>query len=190
MSDFTTEDLKRTFAITRGVLVNIGPDQLSAPTPCASWDVRALVNHIVGGSHYFARSVRGEPMPDGEAPDFAAGDFVAVYDDGAAQSVAAFAEPGALEKMVTLPFGTIPGAAFMRIAATDVYAHGWDLARATGQSSDLDPALATELLENAKVALQESFRGPDTQAPFGARVEPPASACAADQLAAFLGRSV
>jgi uncharacterized protein (TIGR03086 family) len=190
MSDFSTERLERAFASTRGVLVNVTPEQLGAGTPCESWDVRALVNHVVGGTHFFARSVRGDAMPAGDAPDFATGDFVAIYDDGASQAVAAFAAPGAAEKMITLPFATLPGAAFMGIAATDAFAHGWDLARATGQSSDLDPELAASLLENAKVMLPDSLRGPNGTAPFGPVVDAPASAPAADQLAAFLGRSV
>jgi uncharacterized protein (TIGR03086 family) len=172
------------------VLTNVTPAQLDASTPCASWDVRTLLNHVVGGTHHFARSMRGEAAPGGEAPDFAAGDFVAVFDDGAAQAVAAFAAPGAAEQMVTLPFGTLPGAAFMSIAATDSFAHGWDLARATGQSSDLDPKLAALLLENAKGFLPDALRGPDGTAPFGPRADAPASATAADELAAFLGRDV
>jgi uncharacterized protein (TIGR03086 family) len=186
----STENLERAFASTRGVLANVTSAQLDSSTPCASWDVRALLNHVVGGTHFFARSMRGEAMPEGDAPDFAAGDFVAVYDDGAAQALAAFNAPGAAEKMVTLPFATLPGAAFMNIAATDAFAHGWDLARATGQSSDLDPELAARLLENAKVFLPDELRGADGKAPFGPRVEPPGSVTAADQLAAFLGRTV
>jgi uncharacterized protein (TIGR03086 family) len=190
VSDFSTATLERAFASTRGVLANVGADQLDSSTPCASWDVRALVNHVVGGTHYFARSVRGDAMPPGDAPDFAAGDFVAVYDDGAGQALAAFAAPGAAEKMITLPFATLPGAAFMGIAATDAFAHGWDLARATGQPTDLDPELAAQLLDNAKVMLPDALRGTDGQAPFGLVVDAPASASAADQLAAFLGRNV
>ena len=131
MSDFTA-NLDRAFASTRTVLVNVTPAQLDASTPCASWDVRGLVNHIVGGTHFFARSVRGDAHPEGDPPDFAAGEFIAVFDDGAAQAVAAFDAPGAAEKMITLPFGTLPGAAFIGIATTDAFAHGWDLARRDG----------------------------------------------------------
>jgi uncharacterized protein (TIGR03086 family) len=187
---FSTEILERAFASTRGVLGNVTPAQLDESTPCASWDVRALVNHIVGGTHYFAGSVRGDFEPSAVAPDFAAGDFMAGFDDGAAQAVAAFGAPGNAEKMITLPFATLPGATFMGIAATDSFAHGWDLARSTGQPTDLDPTLAAQLLENARVFLPDALRGPDGTAPFGPLVEARASASPADQLAAFLGRSV
>ena len=191
MSDsFSTEILERAFASTRGVLANVTSDQLDRSTPCASWDVRALVNHVVGGTHFFAGQVRGDFEPTENPPDLAAGDFMAVYDDGAAQAVAAFGAPGNAEKMITLPFATLPGAAFMGIAATDAFAHGWDLARATGQSTDLDPELANQLLENAKVMLPDALRGDDGNAPFGPAVDAPTSAAPADQLAAFLGRSL
>jgi uncharacterized protein (TIGR03086 family) len=187
---FSTEILERAFASTRGVLENVTPAQLDRSTPCASWDVRALVNHVVGGTHFFAASVRGDFQPSADAPDLAAGDFMAVYDDGVAQAVAAFGAPGNAEKMVTLPFGAFPGAVFMDLAATDAFTHGWDLARATGQSTDLDADLAAHLVAHAKATLPESFRGPDGKAAFGPRVEAPASASAVDQLVAFLGRSV
>jgi uncharacterized protein (TIGR03086 family) len=186
----TTEMLERAFASTRSVLVNVTPDQLALPTPCTSWDVRALVNHMVGGPFYFAASVNDGAHPEGGASDYTTGDMVASYDDGVAQAVAAFAAPGAFERMITLPFGTLPGSVFITIAATDAFGHGWDLARATGQSCDLDPELASQLLEQAQALLPDAFRGPDGQAPFGPVAEAPATARPADALAAFLGRTV
>ena len=94
----STEILERAFASTRSVLVNVRPDDLERPTPCASWDVRALVNHIVGGTHYFAASVNAGSAPDALPVDFASGDMVASFDDGAAQAIAAFGAPGALRE--------------------------------------------------------------------------------------------
>ena len=114
--------------------------------------------------------------------------FAATYDEGIAQAVAAFNAPGALEKMVKLPWGTLPGAAFMGIATTDVFTHGWDLAQSTGQSTDLDPELAEQLLAGARQFIQPAFHGEDTKSPFGPEQTPPAGATAATQLAAFLGR--
>jgi uncharacterized protein (TIGR03086 family) len=129
---------------------------------------------------------KAPPIPDS---DFTAGDMVATYEDGIKQAVAAFGAPGAMEKMIELPFGTFPGAFFIQLASTDALTHGWDIAKATGQSTDLDPEVAAQLLERARVAIQPAFRGEDSKAPFGQEQQPPANATNADKLAAFLGRN-
>lgn len=185
-----TEMLQRAFAVTRSVLANVKTDQLDDPTPCASWTVRDLLNHMIGGTQFFAGAMSTGSAPQRDSRDLTGGDIVASYDDGMAQVIAAFGAPGAQERMVTLWFGTIPGAAFMGLATTDTFLHGWDLARATGQSADLDPELASQLLENARAVVQPAFRGDDGTAPFGPEQVPPAGATAADRLAAFLGRAV
>jgi len=135
----TTEVLEQAIATTRGVLANVSRDQLDDATPCASWKVRDLINHIVGGQYFFAGGVRGE-LPSGDT-DWAAGDFLADFDTGARQCVDAFNSDGAMDKMLTLPFGQMPGSAFIGLASTDTFTHGWDLARATGQEVDWDPGL-------------------------------------------------
>lgn len=184
----STEALAQAFASTRSVLANVKPEQLDAPTPCASWTVRDLVNHIVGGSHWFAATVEASTAAPPTETDWSAGDVLTSYDDGIAASLAAFGAPGAQEKIVELPFGEFPGAFYMGLATSDQFTHGWDLARATGQSTDLSPELAAALLEQVKMAVPDQFRGPDGQAPFGPEVPAPDSATAADRLAAFLGR--
>lgn len=189
----TTETLAQAFADTRSILVNVTPDQLDLPTPCQSWKVRDVVSHIVGGSQWFAASVNAGESPVIEEPDFselADGDFVAEFDKGAAATIAAFGAPGAQEKMVTLPFGTMPGSAFMGLAITDTFTHGWDLAKSTGQSTDIDPELAQQLLAGSKKSIQDAFRGEDGKMPFGPEQPAPDGASAADKLAAFLGRKV
>jgi uncharacterized protein (TIGR03086 family) len=115
---------------------------------------------------------------------------LARYDECAAGTIAAFGAQGALGRTLTLPFGDYTGAQLMGFAAQDQFTHGWDLARATGQSADLDRELAEELLAQARVSVTDAFRGPDGRSPFGPVVEPPEDACPADRLAAFLGRSV
>jgi uncharacterized protein (TIGR03086 family) len=183
-----TENLARAFATTRSVLANVTPDQLDQDTPCSSWKVRDLVNHIVGGAHWFGASTeRGESADEVAEGDHASGDILASFDAGAARTVAAFDAPGAQEKIVKLPFGEFPGAAFMGLATTDTFTHAWDLAKATGQSTDLDPELAEQLLAGAKQSIPDHFRG-DEPMPFGPAVEAPDGASAADRLAAFLGR--
>jgi uncharacterized protein (TIGR03086 family) len=189
----STEGLERAQSITRGVLANVRRDQLDDTTPCQSWKVSNVITHIVGGNYWFALSMNAGASPevdDTEDTDYSAGDFLASYDDATKRAVAAFGAPGALEKVVKLPFGEFPGVAFLGLATSDVFVHGWDLAKATGQNTDLDPPLATQLLEGARASIPSEFRGPDGVAPFGPEVEAPAGASVADQLASFLGRTV
>jgi uncharacterized protein (TIGR03086 family) len=185
----SAQPLQQAITSTRGVLAGVSRDQLDSPTPCQSWTVAQLVDHVVGAQFFFASAVRGEPM-SGEARKFSDGDFLAAFDEGSKASVAAFSEEGAMERMLKLPFGEMPGSAFLGMAATDTFTHGWDLARATGQATDLDPALADILLAGSKAAIQPGFRGPDGKSPFGPEQQAPAGATTADRLAAFLGRTV
>ena len=62
-----------------------------------------------------------------------------------------------MEKILTLPFGEMPGAAFVGIAATDTFTHGWDVAKATGQKTDLDPDLAAQMLAGARQFVSPGF---------------------------------
>ena len=185
-----TENLERAFADTRAIVGNVRRDQLDEPTPCASWNVRALLNHIIGGPYYFAGCINDGKAPAADDTDRTGGDLVATYDEGIRRTLAGFAVPGAIDKTLEMPFGAIPASLMLGVFTTDVFAHGWDLARATGQPTDIDPQLAAELLEGARVFLQPGFRGPDTTRPFGPEQTAPANGSKADELAAFLGRGV
>ena len=183
----STDHLDRAFMSTRALLDAVQPDQLGAPTPCASWDVRDLINHFVGSALWGAAALVGGDVAE---EDFVAGDFRARYDESMHGALAAFGSAGVLETTVVVPFGEVTGADLMGIVAGDQFTHGWDLARAIGHPTDLDPELAEALLVMAKGRVGEETRGPDGVAPFGPAVTPPVGVCAADQLAAFLGRSM
>ena len=183
----TTELLNRAFTSAQSVLANVDPSQLDAPTPCHSWTVRDLINHMVAAPRVGVSALTtGEAQPDNA--DYTSGDFVAAYNDTAKAAKEAFAAPGTAERMVKLPFAEVPGAFLMTMVTTDQFTHAWDLARATGQSTDLDPELASTLLAGA--AIPDQFRGEDGAAPFGQIREAPAGASPADLLAAHLGRVV
>jgi uncharacterized protein (TIGR03086 family) len=189
-------ELSRALRSTLAILAKVQPAQLDAPTPCASWDVRALINHVTGTARWWAGTLAG-PLagtlagaagPD--STDYAAGDYISAYEQSMQIALAAFGADGALDRPVRLVFGEFPGAVVLGMAATEQFTHGWDLARSTGQHTDLDPELAVELLGVARLAITDDFRGPDGQALFGPARPAPAGASPADQLAAFLGRTV
>jgi uncharacterized protein (TIGR03086 family) len=191
MSALMTPDLlERAFSNTRGIVAVVTPDQLDAPTPCVSWSVRDIINHLVAATFWFAGAVTTGTGPPVADDDFSSGDYLATYDDGIAQSLAAFRAPGALEQTLNLHFGPLPAATFLALATNDAFAHGWDIARATGQPTDIDPELATQLLPAARAWIRPEGRGADRAMPFGPERDAPPGASAADQLAAFLGRTV
>ena len=182
-----TQPLEEAIASTRSVLGNITPDQLDDDTPCASWKVRDVINHVVGTHLFFRGALTGTP-PGGGDP--ASGDFVSAFDAATRACLDAFQAEGVAERTISLPFGELPGTAVAGLAATDTLTHGWDLARATGQGTDLAPDAAATLLTAAQQNIPDAFRGPDGKAPFGPTQEAPDDATNADRLAAFLGRKV
>jgi len=182
-----TRQLDRAFASTRAVLAQVQLGQLAAPTPCASWDVRALISHFISTAYWLAATVSGDEVP---SENYATAGFLVSYDESTRAALAAVEPPDALTRTIRLPFGEFSGAALIRLAARDQFTHGWDLARATGHHTDLDPELADELLILARTEITEAYRGPDGVAFFGPAVDALAPACPADRLAAFLGRPV
>lgn len=178
-------DLDRALAATEAVVAGIRPGQWPAPTPCTELDVRAVLNHLVSGNLMFAALVRGEPPPDRGA-DHLGGDPLTAFQRAAAQMREAFAAPGVLESVYTAPFGTAPGTALLHIRIIEALAHGWDLARATGQPAAFPDDVAERALAAARKQLTSRPEGPG--APFGAEVPVAEDAPAIDRLAGFLGR--
>jgi hypothetical protein len=95
--------------------------------------------------------------------------------------------PGALDREVPGPGSrAVPMRMLLRVLPVEVLLHGWDIARGTGMSTDLDPQLAERLLEAGRPLIEQFGRG----TAFGPEQPAPAGAPAADRLAAFYGRRV
>lgn len=185
----STQPLRQAIASTREVLVGITPDQLQQESPCDSWKVADIINHVIGAQGFFVAGLQGTP-PTADETDHSAGDYVASFDAATSAALDCFEQDGVMEQMVRMPFGEMPGRAVLGLAMTDTFQHGWDIARATGQSTDLAPELATALLAQARQMIQPAFRGPDGAAPFGDEQPCPEDGTDADRLAAFLGRKL
>lgn len=166
-----------------GVLANVSPDELGAPTPCSEWTVADLIEHVVGGNERVGQWA-GADEPPPARPD----SLIEAHLASATSAQQVFARPGGMTAMFELPIGTLPGSVVIGMRSTDVLTHAWDLAAATGQSTDLDPELSAYLLSAARERLRPDFRGHGK--PFGAEQPCPADRPPADQLAAFLGRKV
>jgi len=174
----------------RGLVAGVTPEQLSRPTPCTEWDVRGLISHFVGGAAMFAAAFNGETMdidPDAPMPDLVGNDPLGAFDGAIAMFNTAVDQPGAMDRMITLPFGTLPAPMVLELLKFDLLVHCWDLATATGQPFD-PPADAVEHgLEVAKVIVSRELRDAGT---FGDEVTVDVPSQPIDRLVAFTGRTI
>src|SRR5947199_6732790 len=183
--------MSRVIELTGQVVDRIEPSQLANPSPCDAWTVRDVLNHVTGGAEMFAVCVRDGTVPDETLGALMTGDnlgsdYRAAFHRAADHAEEAFAMPGAMERIVKLPFGEMPAAMALNIAIFDVTTHAWDLAKATGQSTALDPEVAGIAYEVAQTMLSDDMRNAGM---FGPAVTVPDDASMADRLAGLAGRT-
>jgi uncharacterized protein (TIGR03086 family) len=162
-------------AATRAIVAGIGAEQWGNPTPCEEWDVRTVVNHVVGGNWWAAELAAGATIPevgDRLDGDVLGADPLAEYDDSAAAAAAVFRRPGALAAPAAVSYGPVPGEIYCGHRLIDVLVHGWDVAVGTDQDRTLAPALVEACLsvvepQAAQLAATGLFR-PDVVAAPGA----------------------
>jgi len=114
----------------------IGPDQWGEPTPCTEWDVRALVNHLVGEQVWAVPLVDGKTLEDVGSQfdgDLLGSDPSAKWRESAAESRAAFERPDALAGSVHTSMGPQPTTDYLTDMTTDLIAHRWDLGEGIGR---------------------------------------------------------
>lgn len=163
-----------------GVVGGIAPAQLDEPTPCGELNVRGVLQHMVDGATTFTAVFGGTAPEPGEPTD-----VLAAFAPALGALSGAIHAPGALERTIDSPLGSVGGETFARFVVLDGLVHGWDLATATGQRYDPSDALVADVRSFADGALT-TMRG-DAFAP---PTEPPASATPIERLAAFTGRRV
>src|ERR1700746_973206 len=83
--------LERALDQTAGLIAAIEPGQAGLATPCAGWDVRALVSHLAGQDlRNFLVAVRGEAGDLPEPADDIGDDWAAAFQERAAPVRAAW----------------------------------------------------------------------------------------------------
>jgi len=180
--------LSRALEQTGAIIARLRPDQAGLPTPCSSWDVRALVNHVVLDVQHFTASASGGAWEERDA-DVIGADWSEAYRQAADALLAAWQREGVLERTIQLPFGDVPATWSVKQQIADLVVHGWDIAKATRQSTDLDPELGRLALDWARQNLRPEFRGDEGSGRvFGAEVPVPDGAPLHDRLAGFFGR--
>jgi uncharacterized protein (TIGR03086 family) len=165
----------------------VRPDQWSAPTPCADWDVRTLVNHIVYEDRWSVPLFEGATIAevgDQFEGDLLGDDPVANAAQAADETKKAAHRDGAMERTVHLSFGDTPATEYVHQLLADHVVHAWDLAAAIGADRALDPEAVRACLEWF-ADREEAYR---SSGAIGPRVEVPAGAGDQDRLLAAFGR--
>lgn len=181
--------LERTLDQTASVVAGVRSEQAALPTPCESWDVGALVAHVILGlDKYVERARGGTPDWTAEVPD-PGSDWAGAFRAKADELLDTWRAAGDLSGTLELPgMGELPATFPLDQQITEFAVHSWDLVRATGQPADLDPAIAEHALTWARQAMRPEYRGPATG--FGEERPAPPDASAYERLAAFFGRQV
>ncbi|HEX9344000.1 MAG TPA: TIGR03086 family metal-binding protein [Actinomycetota bacterium] len=170
------------------IIAKVSPDQAALPTPCRSWDVRALVNHVVQDVRMFTASAGGAAWQPGDE-DLIGDDWTGTYQHAAEALLGAWQAPGILDRTLRLPIGEVPASWSVHQQVTDLAVHAWDVAKATGQPTNLDPEIGQLSLDWAKRNLAPQFRGDEASGKaFGDEVPVPDDAPLYDRLAGFFGR--
>src|ERR1700754_612946 len=150
----------------RQIVAAVRPADLGRPTPCADWDLRALLEHMIGQDHGFAVAVQRDVGPEAFAPR-------------------PFDGPPAPARPVLLAeFGDVrfPPDQVVGFHLIDTLVHGWDVAVSIGRDIRYVDDLVAAGLEVARLVPT----GPAREvpgAPFGL-------ALAVDDAAGAWGRTL
>jgi uncharacterized protein (TIGR03086 family) len=163
-------------------------DQLTAPTPCAEYDVRALLNHLLYWGPWLEAAARKGPPPAetrGESEvDLTVGDWAASWEKQVDGLVDAFGRPGAWEGTTTMGGGELPASMVGEMVFGEFVVHAWDLARGTGRPWHCDAEVA-DAAYTATAGMAEQGR---QMGIFGPEIPVPDSAPALDRLLGLSGR--
>jgi uncharacterized protein (TIGR03086 family) len=152
---------RRSVAGLRPVVDRVTPADLDRPTPCAGWDLRALLEHMTGQDRGFAAAVRASrtgddvdasafaPHPLGPSP-------AATLAEGLDEVVAAFA--AAADGLVLMAEfdRRVPAPIVVQMHLIDTLVHGWDVAATLGVQDDYVTRLDAEVV-GAALAMSEQI---------------------------------
>ena len=192
MTETLTSAVRAASDLAAGPLRAVTPGRLTAPTPCADYDVRALLDHLAWAAVLSQRSATRTPFEhdwssltpapflDGLPVEQWAAAVPAELDTAAD----AWADPAAWEGETLMGSAPMPAEVVGPMMLAEFVLHGWDLARAIGFHYDV-PA---ELGEATLAAVQPLASMGRDGGWYGPEVPVPADAPAFDRALGLVGR--
>ncbi|HEY2043107.1 MAG TPA: TIGR03086 family metal-binding protein [Jatrophihabitans sp.] len=169
-----------------GVLITqVRPDQAALPTPCQSWDVAALLDHVLADLPHFIDSARGGQPDYTAASASVAPNWAPEFATRSRELLRAWRDA---RDPATLEPGQEPRE-FQDMQIAEMAVHAWDLATALGLALELDPDLAERCADWMGSVLVPEYRGSEAEGKaFGLLVEVPPDAPAYQRLVGISGR--
>ncbi|WP_426563386.1 TIGR03086 family metal-binding protein [Angustibacter sp. McL0619] len=185
-------DLNPAAQEVRRLLDGVQDDQLSDATPCEGRPVAAMLDHLMGLTLAFKWAATkdlppgagGRPQPAADSLD---PDWRTVLPGRLDALAEAWQDPQAWTGMTEAGGIQLPGEVAGLVALDEVVLHGWDLARATGQSFRCDPASAEAVLGFTEASARPD-QSPRREGLFGPVVRVPDDAPVLDRALGFAGR--
>jgi uncharacterized protein (TIGR03086 family) len=153
-------------ATAGAAIAAVRPDQLTEPTPCDQFDVRALMGHLLVVLRRVALLGEGsDPMALPRVVEGVADDgWHDAWTSDAHRVQAAWTDDATLTRTMVLPWAEAPGAAMLAMYTSELCVHTWDLASATGQQ----PAWNEQVVQVALEAALRALPSGDREAAFAA----------------------
>ena len=135
---------------------NVDGSELDSATPCEDWTVADLIEHVLGSAGAFTAAANRENFTgapsrsDRENADVILKTLAAAWD-----------QDGAQEGTTIAGGNEMPAQIWAAVALDELVIHGWDLAKATGQSfnvTELDTVLCLEFTNEMAKPGQEAGR--------------------------------
>jgi uncharacterized protein (TIGR03086 family) len=184
--------LDTALALAADTVAAVRADQLELPTPCTDFTVRQLAAHLVDVALRIGDLGRGVPVFNGFEPvrgpsiDQVTGDdWSAALKSAAVDAAAGWDDDATLDRVIELPWATLPGRDQLAGYLNELSVHTWDLATATGQSPMFDDSVLAAGLTAMQGMLPPTGRD---FAPFDDAVEVADDAPLIDRLVAYNGR--
>ena len=171
------ELLERSLPYTRAALGGVTPELATARTPCAAWDLAALLRHMDDALDAFTEAATGTVslVPTGAETE------VESIRAKACALLGWWCERPA--DVVRVGDASLPSSLLVGTAALEVTVHGWDVHRAVGHDEPLPSTLARDLLPVAHAVADLGRRGR-----FAAPVATGPGATPSEVLLGYLGR--
>ena len=139
------------------LLTNVRDDQLPARTPCETYTVGDLLDHLMGLTVAFRDAATKSTGPEAAGPGGASGanldpDWRRRLPVQLRDLVSAWRDSAAWEGTTEAGGVTLPADVMGMVVVDELVLHGWDLARGTGQPFECDPASTQVCFEFTSMA--------------------------------------